>query len=60
MICSSCFWCATYFVAGKEFPICPACSDSAIDSLPISENEFYRVEIARNNNAELSFGRDKR
>jgi hypothetical protein len=58
VICSSCFWCATYFVAGNEFPRCPACGDSAIDSLPISENEFYKVGIS-DRNVELSFGRGK-
>jgi hypothetical protein len=44
-------------VAGKEFPTCPACGGSAVDSLPISENEFYKVDINGNKNVELSFGR---
>ncbi|WP_415283974.1 hypothetical protein [Candidatus Nitrososphaera sp. FF02] len=60
VICSSCFWCATCFDAGKEFPACPACKGSPVDSLPISENEFYKVEIAGNRNIELSFGRSER
>ncbi len=47
-------------MAGREFPKCPECGGSAVDSLPISENEFYKVDIANNRNVELSFGRDKR
>jgi hypothetical protein len=44
-------------VAGKEFPACPACGNAAVDSLPISENEFYRIDIDGKRNVELSFGR---
>ncbi|AIC14551.1 hypothetical protein NVIE_003590 [Nitrososphaera viennensis EN76] len=39
------------------FPKCPSCGSVVIDSIPISESEFYDVNVAGNGNVELRFRR---
>lgn len=55
VLCQSCYWCATCFLADDGFPRCPACGSDVIDSIPISESEFYSVSVAGNGNVELRF-----
>ncbi len=50
VMCPSCFWCATYFLADANFPNCPSCGGVAVDSIPISENEFYDLGVGENGN----------
>ncbi|MEO9362983.1 MAG: hypothetical protein ABI348_03690 [Nitrososphaera sp.] len=56
-MCPSCYWCATYFIADDSFPKCPTCGSVVIDSIPISESEFYSVNVTGNGSVELSFRR---
>ena len=56
-MCPSCYWCATYFIADDDFPKCPTCGSVVIDSIPISESEFYKVNVTGNGSVELRFGR---
>jgi hypothetical protein len=58
VLCPSCYWCATYFATvDDKFPECPVCRSVVIDSIQISESEFYHVNITENGNVELRFRR---
>jgi hypothetical protein len=54
ILCPSCFWCASCLspqmlprVAAAEdsdpFPRCPSCIEGNIESIPLAENEEYRI-----------------
>lgn len=45
IICQSCYWCVSCLKAYDNFPICPYCVNKVVDSIPISDKEFYRMEI---------------
>jgi hypothetical protein len=40
LLCPSCFWCASCLSPDSTFTKCPSC----IESLPIAENEDYRLD----------------
>lgn len=50
LLCQSCFWCASsYNIIVNDPSItrivnCPSCDNNKIESMPISENEVYRVD----------------
>lgn len=54
VMCHSCFWCAS-FLQGRSFQACPLCGGTALDSIPISERETYRLKISHNCNVEIDF-----
>lgn len=56
VICPDCFWCASCLKAEYNFPMRLQCKNAVVDSLPISDGEFYRVEFWKNGNVELVFG----
>ncbi len=35
--------------------MCVQCKNEAVDSLPIFDNEFYKIELQGNGNVELMF-----
>jgi hypothetical protein len=43
LLCSSCFWCASCLSPDSTFTECPSCSHGNIESIPIAENENYRI-----------------
>lgn len=55
IICPSCFWCASCLKADYVFPMCLQCKNGIVDSLPISDDEFYKIEFWDNGNVELIF-----
>ena len=55
IICPSCFWCASCLKADYIFQVCLQCRNKIVDSLPISDNEFYKIELWDNGNVELVF-----
>ena len=45
LICSSCFWCASYLTNVHSFGyICPSCKDDKVESMPISFDETYNFD----------------
>ena len=41
LLCSSCFWCASYLEWGGTVEICPSCINGKVESMPISDTEIY-------------------
>jgi hypothetical protein len=53
MICQTCFWCASYIdimgdMDALPYKVCPACSHTAIELLPLSNGEHYGFETWSN------------
>jgi hypothetical protein len=44
LLCPSCFWCASCLSPNSTFTKCPSCIEGNIESLPIAENEDYRLD----------------
>ena len=47
MICHACFWCASYVdildnMEALTYRVCPTCNYTAIELLPLSDDEHYR------------------
>jgi hypothetical protein len=40
LLCSSCFWCASYLEWGGTVEICPSCINGKVESMPISDTEI--------------------
>jgi hypothetical protein len=55
LLCSSCFWCASCFSHGEVFTRCPTCDNDNVESLPISNGEFYTFSHNRNRGITLEF-----
>ena len=55
LLCPSCFWCASYFNNGEVFTRCPTCGNDNVESLPISDGEFYTFSHNRNHGITLEF-----
>ncbi|MFZ0512397.1 MAG: hypothetical protein WAM14_12380 [Candidatus Nitrosopolaris sp.] len=60
MICQTCFWCASYIdIMGNmdELPykVCPTCNHTAIELLPLSNNEHYSFEYTATRGIVLEF-----
>jgi hypothetical protein len=43
LICKSCLWCATCLTNLIIPYTCPLCSNNEIESMPVSNNESYRL-----------------
>ncbi len=46
MICQTCFWCASYIdlmgnVHTLPYKVCPTCNHTAVELLPLSDNEHH-------------------
>jgi hypothetical protein len=51
MICQTCFWCASYFELMDmvlPYKVCPTCNHTAVELLPLSDNEHYHFKEYRN------------
>jgi hypothetical protein len=59
LLCQSCFWCASYFNYSEVVPRCPACDSINIESLPISNSEFYTFSHDRNRGVTLEFSENR-
>jgi hypothetical protein len=55
LLCPSCFWCASYFNYGEVATRCPTCGNDNVESLPISNGEFYTFSHNRNRGITLEF-----
>jgi hypothetical protein len=60
VLCSSCFWCASYFNCSGGVTNCPTCNSDNIESLPISNGEFYTFSHDRNRGVTLGFSEKRR
>jgi hypothetical protein len=62
IMCQSCFWCASYINQSRVLmPIvnkCPLCYDSRIESMPISNDDIYRLNYNRTSGLVLKFSRE--
>jgi hypothetical protein len=59
LMCPSCFWCASYFNYSEVATRCPTCGSDNIESLPISNGEFYTFSHNRNRGVTLEFSKDR-
>jgi hypothetical protein len=59
LLCSSCFWCASYFNYTEVVTRCPTCDSNNIESLPISNGEFYAFRYDRNRGVTLEFSKKR-
>jgi hypothetical protein len=41
LLCSSCFWCASYLNFCGTVEVCPSCMNGEVESMPISDKEIY-------------------
>jgi len=60
LICSSCFWCASYLNSKhRSIEICPTCNDANVESMPISFDETYNFDYDSARGVTLEFGRTR-
>jgi hypothetical protein len=59
VLCPSCFWCASYFDYAEVVTRCPTCDSNNIESLPISDGEFYAFSYDRNRGVTLEFSKKR-
>jgi hypothetical protein len=60
LICSSCFWCASYLNnMHKSVERCPSCNDAKVDSMPLSFDETYKFDYDAGRGVTLEFGRTR-
>ena len=59
LLCQSCFWCASYFNYSEVVTSCPTCESNSIESLPISNSEFYTFNHDRNRGVTLEFSENR-
>jgi hypothetical protein len=60
LICSSCFWCASYLNNMHNFvDICPLCKNEKVESMPISFDETYKFDYDAGRGFTLEFGRTR-
>ena len=60
LICSSCFWCASYLNNMHSFgDICPSCKNDKVESMPISFDETYKFDYDAGRGVILEFGRTR-
>jgi hypothetical protein len=41
LLCSSCFWCASYLNFRGTVEVCPSCMNGKVESMPLSDKEIY-------------------
>jgi hypothetical protein len=41
LLCSSCFWCASYLNFRGTVEVCPSCVNGKVESMPLSDKEIY-------------------
>ena len=56
LLCSSCFWCASYLEWGGTVEICPSCINGKVESTPISDTEIYTFCYDAIRGVTLEFG----
>lgn len=54
LLCNSCFWCASY-LSKTLITDCPACRMTTLESMPISNNEEFRIDYNRMHGMMLEF-----
>ena len=60
VICSSCFWCASYLNnMHRSVEVCPSCNDAKVESMPISFDETYKFNYDARRGITLELGRIK-
>jgi hypothetical protein len=60
LICSSCFWCASYLNnMHRSVETCPSCNDAKVESMPISFDETYQFDYDAGRGVILEFGRTR-
>ena len=59
LLCQSCFWCASHFNYSEIVTRCPTCDSNNIESLPISNREFYTFSHDRNRGVTLEFSENR-
>ena len=57
LLCSSCYWCASYFNYSKVATRCPTCDNDNVESLPISIDELYTFSHDGNRGVTLEFSK---
>ena len=55
LLCESCFWCASSIYLVSMDWICPVCSNSKIESIPIENNEMYKFNYNQRHGVILEF-----
>jgi hypothetical protein len=58
LLCESCLWCATYLLNYGDVTIinCPICDNPKVESLPIANNEVYKIDYNSLNGFTFEFG----
>lgn len=60
LICSSCFWCASYLNnKHRSVEVCLTCNGAKVESMPISFDETYKFDYDSARGVTLEFGRTR-
>jgi hypothetical protein len=60
LLCGSCFWCASHFNnTGNTITTtkCPSCDNNKVQSIPLSDNEFYKFDYDPKHAVTLQFSK---
>jgi hypothetical protein len=55
LLCTSCYWCASFFKYSKLFSRCPQCTAGEIDTMPVRKDETYNFNFNARKGVELEF-----
>jgi hypothetical protein len=54
LLCNSCFWCASY-LSKSLITNCPVCDMTTLESMPVFNNEEYRIDYNSRQGMMLEF-----
>jgi hypothetical protein len=57
VICNSCQWAASLLRGSAGYSACPACGNTALDTVPVNDHEAYTMNV-KNKNVEIEFTKD--
>jgi len=59
LLCGTCLWCASYLRRnyGSRISKCPACNEGKVESIPISDNDVYRLDYDPKRGITLEFSK---
>jgi peptide subunit release factor 1 (eRF1) len=61
VICNNCFWAASLLKDsyGPNFQVCPICGKRELEVIPVSDYEYYKMNIDNRRGIDIEFVKEK-